>query len=75
MKKRKKRRGFTISAVRQLSEQRSIEMGPEELAQQTQVLVTGDPRLTVESGMTIANRIHTYRAWSFSPQRGYRSCS
>jgi hypothetical protein len=86
MKKRKKRRGFTISAVRQLSEQRSIEMEPEELAlyvrraekevlpiirerqlgpgaaqfllaQQTQVLVTGDPRLTVESGMTIANRI------------------
>ncbi len=27
------------------------------LAQQTQVLVTGDPRLTVESGMVIANRV------------------
>ena len=27
------------------------------LAQQTQVLVTGDPRLTVESGMAIANRV------------------
>ncbi len=86
MKKRKKRRGFTIPAVRQLSEPRSIEMEPEELAiyvrraekevlpiikerqlgpgaaqfllaQQTQVLVTGDPRLTVESGMAIANRV------------------
>ena len=86
MKKRKKRRGFTIPAVRQLSEPRSIEMEPEELAiyvrraekevlpiikerqlgpgaaqfllaQQTQVLFTGDPRLTVESGMAIANRV------------------
>jgi hypothetical protein len=27
------------------------------LAQQTQVLVTGDPRLTVESGMAIANNV------------------
>src|SRR5579872_5461836 len=27
------------------------------LAQQTQVLVTGDPRLTVESGMAIANSV------------------
>ena len=27
------------------------------LAQQTQVLVTGDPRLTVESGMSIANSV------------------
>jgi hypothetical protein len=29
------------------------------LTQQTQVLVTGDPRLTVESGMAIANRVLT----------------
>src|SRR6266496_6159974 len=94
MKKRKKRRGFTIPAVRQLSETRSIEMETEELAiyvrraekevlpiikerqlgpgaaqfllaQQTQVLVTGDPRLTVESGMAIAN--HVLGLW----QEGY----
>jgi len=35
------------------------------LAQQTQVLVTGDPRLTVESGMAIAN--HVLGLW----QEGY----
>jgi hypothetical protein len=35
------------------------------LAQQTQVLVTGDPRLTVESGMAIAN--HVIALW----QEGY----
>src|SRR6266851_1044533 len=84
MKKRKKGRRFTSSAVRQSPEPRTIEMEPEDLAvyvrraekevlpiikerqlgpgaaqfllaQQTQVLVTGDPRLTVESGMSIAN--------------------
>jgi hypothetical protein len=86
MKKRKKGRRFTISAVRQASGQRTIEKEPEELAvyvrradkdvltinkemqlspgaaqfllaQQTQVLVTGHPRLTTESGIAIANSI------------------
>jgi hypothetical protein len=86
MKKRKKGRRFTISAVRQSSQQRASEMEPEDLAvyvrraekevlpiikerqlgpgaaqfllaQQTQVLVTGDPRLTVESGMAIATSV------------------
>ncbi len=86
MKKRKKGRRFTVSAVRQAPQQRAIELEPEELAvyvrraekevlpiikekqlgpgaaqfllaQQTQVLVTGDPRLTIESGMAIANSV------------------
>jgi hypothetical protein len=86
MKKRKKGRRFTSSAVRQAPGPRTIELEPEELAvyvgraekevlpiiqemrlgpgaaqfllaQQTQVLVTGDPRLTVESGMSIATSI------------------
>jgi hypothetical protein len=86
MKKRKRGRRFTISAVRQAPEPRTIELEPEELAmyvrraekkvlpiikdmqlgpaaaqlllaQQTQVLVTDDPRLTVESGMSIANSV------------------
>ncbi len=86
MKKRKKGRRFTISAVRQALEPRAIEMEPEELAvyvrraekevlpiikerylgrgaaqfllaQQAQVLVTGDPHLTTESGMAIANSV------------------
>jgi hypothetical protein len=86
MKKRKKGRRFTLSAVRQAPRHRTIEVEPEELAvyvrraekevlpiiketqispdaaqfllaQQTQVLVTGDPRLTTESGMAIANRV------------------
>src|SRR5260221_3678586 len=86
MKKRKKGRRFTNSAVRQAPEPRTIEMEPEDLAvyvrraekevlpiikemhlgpgaaqfllaQQTQVLVTGDPRLTVESGMCLGGRV------------------
>jgi hypothetical protein len=86
MKKRKKRRHFTSSAVRQSPGPRAIEMEPEDLAvyvrraekevlpiikemhlgpgaaqfllaQQTQVLVTGNPRLTVESGMSIASSV------------------
>jgi hypothetical protein len=86
MKKRKKRRHFTSSAVRQSPGPRAIEMEPEDLAvyvrraekevlpiikemhlgpgaaqfllaQQTQVLVTGNPRLTVESGMSIAGSV------------------
>jgi len=86
MKKRKKGRRFTSSAVRQAPGPRTIELEPEELAvyvgraekevlpiikemhlgpgaaqfllaQQTQVLVTGDPRLTVESGMSIATSV------------------
>ncbi len=86
MKKRKKGRRFTISSIRQPSQQRTSEMEPEDLAvyvrraekevlpiikdmhlgpgaaqfllaQQTQVLVTGDPRLTVESGMAIATNV------------------
>jgi hypothetical protein len=86
VKKRKKGRRFTFSTSRQSSQQRSIEMEPEDLAvyvrraekhvlsiikerqlgpgaaqfllaQQTQVFVTGDPHLTVESGMVIANRV------------------
>ncbi len=86
MKKRKKRRHFTSSAVRQAPGPRTIELEPEELAvyvgraekevlpiikemhlgpgaaqfllaQQTQVLVTGNPRLTVESGMSIAGSV------------------
>src|SRR6266704_5924553 len=101
MKKRKKRRGFTIPAVRQLSEPRSIEMEPEDLAiyvrraeknilpiikerqlgpgaaqfllaQQTQVLVTGDPRLTVESGMAIANSVlELWQEGYYTPGPGY----
>ncbi len=86
MKKRKKGRRFSISSIRQPSQQRTSEMEPEDLAvyvrraekevlpiikdmhlgpgaaqfllaQQTQVLVTGDPRLTVESGMAIATNV------------------
>ncbi len=86
MKKRKKGRRYSISAVRKSPEPRTIEMEPEDLAvyirraekevlpiikerhlgpgaaqfllaQQTQVLVTGDPRLTVESGMAIATSV------------------
>ncbi len=86
MKKRKKGRRFTSSAVRQAPEPRTIELEPEDLAvyvrraekevlpiikemhlgpgaaqfllaQQTQVLVTGDPRLTVESSMSVATSV------------------
>src|SRR5258708_28083729 len=86
MKKRKKGRRFTSSAVRQAPGPRTIELEPEELAvyvgraekevlpiikemhlgpgaaqfllaQQTQVLVTRDPRLTVKSGMAIARSV------------------
>jgi hypothetical protein len=86
MKKRKHGRRLTISANRHASQQRAMEMEPEDLAfymrraekdmlplikdrhvgpaiaqfllaQQTQVLVTGDRRLTTESGMAIANRM------------------
>ncbi len=97
MKKRKKRQRFTISAIRQSSQQRAIEMEPEDLAayvrraekdvlpiikemhispgaaqfllaQQTQVLVTGDPHLTTESGMAIANRVlDLWRDGSYTP--------
>jgi hypothetical protein len=42
------------------------------LAQQTQVLVTGDPRLTVESGMAIANSIiGLWQEGYYTPGPGY----
>jgi hypothetical protein len=101
MKKRKHGRRFTISATRQSSQLRTIEMEPEELAvyirraekevlpiikemqlspgaaqfllaQQTQVLVTGDPRLTPESGMAIANRVlDLWRDGYYTPGPAY----
>lgn len=101
MKKRKHGHRFTISATRQSSQLRTIEMEPEELAvyirraekevlpiikemqlspgaaqfllaQQTQVLVTGDPRLTTESGMAIANRVlDLWRDGYYTPGPAY----
>src|SRR6266699_414953 len=42
------------------------------LAQQTRVLVTGDPRLTVESGMAIANAVlQLWKAGYYIPSTGY----
>ena len=42
------------------------------LAQQTQVLVTGDPRLTVESGMSIANSVMAlWQEGYYTPGPGY----
>ena len=42
------------------------------LAQQTQVLVTGDPRLTVESGMAIANRVlELWQEGYYTPEPEY----
>jgi hypothetical protein len=42
------------------------------LAQQTRVLVTGDPRLTVESGMAIANAVLSlWQDGYYSPSSGY----
>jgi hypothetical protein len=42
------------------------------LAQQTQVLVTGDPRLTTESGMAIANRVlDLWRDGYYTPGLAY----
>jgi hypothetical protein len=42
------------------------------LAQQTQVLVTGDPRLTTESDMAIANRVlDLWRDGSYTPGLAY----
>jgi hypothetical protein len=42
------------------------------LAQQTQVLVTGDPQLTTESGMAIANRVlDLWRDGSYTPGPTY----
>src|SRR6266849_2783775 len=101
MKKRKHGRRFTISASRQSSRQRAMEMEPEDLAvyvrraekdvlpiikemqlspgaaqfllaQQTQVLVTGDPRLPTESGMAIANRVlDLWRDGYYTPGLAY----
>jgi hypothetical protein len=42
------------------------------LAQQTQVFVTGDPRLTVESGMAIANRVlELWQEGYYTPEPEY----
>ena len=42
------------------------------LAQQTRVLVTGDPRLTVESGMAIANAVlRLWQAGYYNPSSDY----
>jgi hypothetical protein len=101
MKKRKHGGRFTISANRQSSQHRAMEMEPEELAiyvrraekdvipiikemhvspgaaqfllaQQTQVLVTSDPRLTTESGMAIANRVlDLWRDCYYTPGPAY----
>jgi hypothetical protein len=101
VKKRKHGRRFTISANRQSSQQRAMEIEPEDLAvyvrraekevlpiikemqispgaaqfllaQQTQVLVTGDPRLTTESGMAIANRVlDLWRDGYYTPGLAY----
>src|SRR5260370_11713721 len=103
MKKRKKGRRCTSSAVRQARGPRTIELEPEELAvyvgraekevlpiiqemrlgpgaaqfllaQQTQVLVTGDPRLTVESGMSIATSVLAlWQVGDYTPRAAYPS--